>query len=292
MPQSNSNIGMVYTHIDREYQRYLDENPTLSERWLLAQTIHSREERRLLYQFLPLADGACVLDVGTGFAPIALELAAYKQVDVHAIDLNQTTLEVAENIYNRLIAVGAFQAGSRIIFKKSNIYEMPFRENSFDLIFARYVFQHLNDPQLAAAQIARMLKPGGYVCLVDVDDEFSLTYPETSDSFKRLQLAFGSLQEQSGGDRFVGRKLATYLHGAGLEVVSTMIQPQAQFGQVKQDDIGLQLTISRLHDVRQQIIELGIMGANEFDACLETFRQEAEQWQFHAVGQMVVVARK
>lgn len=291
MIRSNSNLDTAYACIDGEYQRQLEQSTYLAERWLLAQTLYSGMERRSLYGLLPIADGARVLDVGTGFGTLAVELAAFKNLRIHAVDLNQATLGVAQDIYNRVTAANVLREGSSVTFEKADIYNLSFDDATFDVVLARYVYQHLADPQLATAQIARVLKPGGHVCLIDVDDQFNLTYPEPSDSFQKLQEAFGMLQERQGGDRFVGRKLANYLHHASLEVVGTLMQPQCQFSRTANDDLGLELTLTRLNDARQQIVEHGIMGASEFDSCLTTFRQDVVQWQFHASGQVVVVAR-
>jgi len=44
---------------------------------------------------------------------------------------------------------------------------LPFKKNSFDLVFSEYVFEHLPDPHLALSEIDRILSPGGsFVVLV------------------------------------------------------------------------------------------------------------------------------
>jgi SAM-dependent methyltransferase len=42
---------------------------------------------------------------------------------------------------------------------------LPFRDNSFDRVFAFNVFEHLRDPKIAAREIHRVLKPGGSVAI-------------------------------------------------------------------------------------------------------------------------------
>jgi SAM-dependent methyltransferase len=41
---------------------------------------------------------------------------------------------------------------------------IPLENNSIDLIIADHTFEHLDDPGQVAAEIARVLKPGGWVC--------------------------------------------------------------------------------------------------------------------------------
>lgn len=42
-------------------------------------------------------------------------------------------------------------------------HNMPFSDSSFDAVMHIYVFEHLYDPQKAASEILRVLKPGGYM---------------------------------------------------------------------------------------------------------------------------------
>ena len=41
---------------------------------------------------------------------------------------------------------------------------LPFPDHSFDLIVADFVFEHLADPNAAASELARVLRPGGWIC--------------------------------------------------------------------------------------------------------------------------------
>lgn len=41
---------------------------------------------------------------------------------------------------------------------------LPYEDNRFDLIIARYVFEHIANPQETADELLRILKPGGWIC--------------------------------------------------------------------------------------------------------------------------------
>lgn len=41
---------------------------------------------------------------------------------------------------------------------------LPYPDDHFDLIVSRYVFEHIDDPDWAARELLRVLKPGGWIC--------------------------------------------------------------------------------------------------------------------------------
>lgn len=43
---------------------------------------------------------------------------------------------------------------------------LPYPDASFDLIYSSWVFEHVADPAKVAAELMRVLKPGGYLCAV------------------------------------------------------------------------------------------------------------------------------
>ncbi len=43
---------------------------------------------------------------------------------------------------------------------------LPYPDARFDLIVSRYVFEHLPDPAWAARELMRVLKPGGWLCVM------------------------------------------------------------------------------------------------------------------------------
>lgn len=47
----------------------------------------------------------------------------------------------------------------------ADAHSLPFRDSSFDRVFAFNVFEHLAEPRKAAAEILRVLKPGGLVAI-------------------------------------------------------------------------------------------------------------------------------
>lgn len=156
-----------------------------------------------------LAPSMRVLDLACGPAVVTAEIArAVSAGSVLGVDLNERLLEVGrahlreQNITNAEL-------------RHANVYELDLPEASFDFVYSRFLFQHLNDPGRALANIHRVLKPGGIVCVVDVDDSFLALHPAPP-IWTRIVSQAVQAQADAGGDRHIGRKLLGYCHEAGF----------------------------------------------------------------------------
>ena len=96
-----------------------------------------------------------VLDIASGTGEPAFSIAAIaKNGRVYATDLSEEMLKVASNTADKL-------GISNMEFKTADVSALPFSSNFFDKISCRMGFMFFPDMQLAANEIARVLKPGG-----------------------------------------------------------------------------------------------------------------------------------
>lgn len=114
-------------------------------------------------KWLGLKDGMKVLDVGSGpgFYTELLLLNLPKS-HITALEIDGKLMSIAKD---RLCKY----TDNRVIFKESSITNSGLKPNSYDFIICRFVFQHLDDPVLAAREIYKLLKPGGVVAVIDSD---------------------------------------------------------------------------------------------------------------------------
>ena len=159
-----------------------------------------------------LKAGWRVLDCGCGPGTVTLGLARMVfPGEVIAIDQEPSQLELArQNAAAAQVTNVGFQNGS--------VYELPFADEQFDLVFAHAVFEHLKEPAAALGQIRRVLKPGGTVALRSPDWGGFLFWPGNP----RLEAAieyYKMLQNGNGGDVYAGRKLKALLAASGFQNV-------------------------------------------------------------------------
>lgn len=153
---------------------------------------------------LGVKDDSFVLEVGSGpgfYTKVLLD--NFVNSEIISLDNDESLLNFAHNMLKNY--------GNRVSFIQDDIMKCTMPDNYFDIIVARFVFQHLSAPITALKEIYRILKPGGKVIIIDVDsDLWGLTYPK-NELIKNLNSNLSKYQSSLNGNREVGRVLLTLL---------------------------------------------------------------------------------
>jgi len=108
----------------------------------------------------PLEPDTIALDVACG-AGHAAELAAPHVRQVVGVDLTPALLELA--------AARLREAGiTNVLLQVGNAAQLPFLDESFDLVFCRTALHHFASPGPPVAEMARVCRPGGRVIVADM----------------------------------------------------------------------------------------------------------------------------
>jgi ubiquinone/menaquinone biosynthesis C-methylase UbiE len=67
------------------------------------------------------------------------------------------------------IAVAQNRSTANLTFEVGSVYELPFADNSFDLVLSHALFEHLANPVRAIQELLRVLRPGGIAGLCSPD---------------------------------------------------------------------------------------------------------------------------
>lgn len=99
-----------------------------------------------------------ILDVGTGTGFLALLFAELGH-KVTGIDISKSMLEKSRcNAYKQKLAVN---------FMHGDAENLPFDDDSFDIVMNRYLLWTLPDPKTAVNEWGRVVKSGGKLILID-----------------------------------------------------------------------------------------------------------------------------
>jgi SAM-dependent methyltransferase len=110
------------------------------------------------FRHLLPAGGGRILEIGSGFGAFVAYALAWEQVDAYGIEPDAEALAVSTQV----IAEIAPQAGRMPVMQGVG-EQMPFPDNSFDLVCSFNVFEHVAVPEHVLAESVRILKPGGYL---------------------------------------------------------------------------------------------------------------------------------
>lgn len=124
--------------------------------------LHRLWKRRLV--FLAAArpgDQALDLCCGTGDVAFAL---AQNGAEVIGGDFSQAMLDVADG---RLREHPTARGQATVTFKRLDALELPFHSNRFDLVTIAYGLRNLSDFHRGIVEIARVLRPGGRLLILD-----------------------------------------------------------------------------------------------------------------------------
>lgn len=99
-----------------------------------------------------------LLEIGCGAGRYTRAFLHYRpDLDVHGCDISQVALEEAREA----------DGTGKIEYTLGDALDLPYADNSFDIVVLFDVFEHVTDVGKAADEVARVLKPGGvFHCFV------------------------------------------------------------------------------------------------------------------------------
>jgi ubiquinone/menaquinone biosynthesis C-methylase UbiE len=193
----------TYTHGHQE--------PVLrSHRWRTA-------ENSAGYLLRELWPGMQLLDVGCGPGTITVDLARLVSPGlVVGIDHSSEAVDEARKQATDELGAVDFQTG--------NVYELDFEDESFDVVHAHQVLQHLSDPVRALIEMRRVLRPGGILAVRDSDYAGFIWAPEDRRMDRWLEL-YHHVSSRNRAEADAGRHLPAWVRMAGfsnLKVTSSV----------------------------------------------------------------------
>ena len=186
--------------------------------------------REFLVSRIAPRPGNLVLDVCTGTAGVAMEIADQHDGRIVGLDVSHSMLEAG------LRAVEKKNLDGRVQLVQGRAEHLPFPTETFDTVVFTYLLRYVQDPDATIRELSRVLKPGGQL----VSLEFGL--PETLwvralwEVYNRVVMPVMTIPVSGGWHRmgcFLGssirdfcrrcpvERLATIWRGNGIPLVET-----------------------------------------------------------------------
>lgn len=129
---------------------------------LLAPALYRSRSFSAFEELVDVPDRGRALDVGCGGGHAAIELAKRKpMLEVVGLDLSPQQVARARR------RSSAF--GRRVQFVEGSALDLPFDDESFDLVYSVASIKHWPDRRQGLAECVRVLRPGGWLLVLEAD---------------------------------------------------------------------------------------------------------------------------
>lgn len=148
-----------------------------------------------------------ILDVAAGSGDLALELNKFwkGQVHIDALDFSRELIEIGRKKVEEL------GFGDNISFIEGDAMNMPFEDESYDVLTIGFGFRNLNDREKALKEFLRVLRPGGMLVVLEVTQPRILIRPFYYFYMLRLvPLIAGMLGADKEAYKYLGRTIKAF----------------------------------------------------------------------------------
>lgn len=246
----------VHGYTERESRRLEDQATTLTE---------------LLHFDSIFKNGGNVLEAGCGVGSQTITIASKNpETSFTSIDISETSIEKARR---KIVDAGI----ENVSFMQADIFDLPFKPESFDHIFVCFVIEHLPDPVKALLYLKKVLKPGGTITVIEGDHGSAYFYPDSADA-QRAIMCQVELQSMAGGNALIGRELFPVLTKAEFKDIS--VSPRMVYVDSSKPGLVEGFTkntfTAMIEGVRSQALQEKLIEPDTFDKGIKDLYRTAE----------------
>jgi SAM-dependent methyltransferase len=208
-------------------QSYLMENSEESKR-LVVKTDNDVLVQQA--QWAGITPGMRVIDIGCGPGKTTQMLGEIVQPGGSAvgIDLSEERTAFARENYG----------SDSVSFAQRDLLKPLDDLGQFDFAWVRFLLEyHLSDSFELVQNVSRALKPGGTLCLIDLDYNCLSHFGHSPRMERAVAAIMKNVEEKENFDPYVGRKLYSFLYDMGYQNIDVKVEAHHQiFGELKQVD--------------------------------------------------------
>jgi 2-polyprenyl-3-methyl-5-hydroxy-6-metoxy-1,4-benzoquinol methylase len=170
--------------------------------------------------FMDIKNGESVLEVGSGIGILANSVATRNpDSGVFGIEISPDQIKKAFKNYSET---------PNVTFIQGDASSITFDNDTFDVIYCRYILEHVSKPESVLREIYRVLKPGGKL-FVQENNVLIYTLDPDCPSYSFILKKFAEVQSILGGDAEIGKKLFGLIKKAGFSSIELSIAPEVHY---------------------------------------------------------------
>ncbi len=250
------NTKYVHGYSDREALRLNDQAETLDD---------------IIHNDSIFSKGSFILEAGCGVGA-QTKIIAPKNPESNfiSIDLSEVSISEAKKLMTSLEI-------HNVEFRQADIYNLPFKDETYDSVIVCFVLEHLHNPIQALKELKRVLKKEGTMIAIEGDHGSTFFYPDSKYARSAIDCQI-QLQRQSGGNSNIGRELYPLFKSVGLSDISVsprMVYVDASKPQLVDGFIKNTFT-AMIEGVGEKAIQQGIIDGSAFEKGIKDLYRTAE----------------
>ena len=219
---------------------------------------------QVFIDFLRVAPGVRALEVGSGLGLLATEVAAAADgVQVVGVEISADQIAAAAE-------------SPRVTYVQGDAHHLDFPDASFDLVYARYVLEHVADPERVLSEMRRVARPGASVAVLE-NDISVLRIDPPCPTFDSVWTVFAEYQKHIGGDAYIGRRLLRLFRSVGFEDVELSLQPEVHWFGSPAFREWIDNVIGNVRGARQKLIDDGFCDRERIDQAIAELQDLCNQ---------------
>ena len=175
--------------------------------------------RRFLVSRMALRPGNLVLDVCTGTAGVAMEIADHHDGRIVGLDASQLMLKVG------LRAIEKKNLDGRVQLIQGRAEGLPFPDETFDTVVFTYLLRYVRDPDATIRELSRVLKPGGELLSLEFGVPEALWVRALWEIYNRVVMPVMTIPISRGWHRvgcFLGSSISDFCHRCPVDHIAAI----------------------------------------------------------------------
>jgi ubiquinone/menaquinone biosynthesis C-methylase UbiE len=214
-------------------------------------------------RFLAVPPGARVLEVGSGLGILASAVAvAAPGVTVVGIEQSEAQIAAASRVPG-------------VDYRQGDAHALELPDESFDLVYARYLLEHVGDPARVVREMRRVARPGGRVAVLENDISLLRIDPPCP-TFEKVWHEFQEYQAALGGDARIGRRLYRLFRQAGLTKIELSGQNDVHWHGSPFYRPWMENIVGNVESARRGLLAAGRCTEGEIESALAEVRQRID----------------
>ena len=166
---------------------------------------------------------------------------------------------------------------TNVKFEQADIFDLPYKSESFDHVFVCFVLEHLSRPLKALTILKTVLRPSGTITVIEGDHASTFFYPDNVVAHAAIQ-SLVEVQALAGGNALIGRQLYPLMLEAGFDDVK--VSPRMVYVDGSRPDLIDAFTkktfTAMIEGARESAIAADLIDPERFDEGVKALYRAAE----------------